>query len=85
MGAIELREKIIQLLNTNDTSYLEAIFEFAEKKKESVVEEDIVAYTTKGEPLTKAQYIDNNEQAVASFKKGDFKTQAQMRQKYQAE
>ena len=33
MGAIELRDKIIQLLNTDNISYLEEIFNYAEKKK----------------------------------------------------
>ena len=33
MGAVELRNKIIQLLNTDNISYLTDIFEFAEKKK----------------------------------------------------
>ena len=84
MGAIELRNKIIELLNTENISYLEDIFEFAEKKKSSTSEKDIVAYTIKEEPITRSQYVENNNQAVASFKKGDFKTQSQMRQKYQA-
>ena len=34
MGAVELRNKIIQLLNTDNISYLKDIFEFAEKKKQ---------------------------------------------------
>lgn len=34
MGAVELRNKIIQLLNTDNISYLKDIFEFAERKKE---------------------------------------------------
>ncbi|PQJ80306.1 hypothetical protein [Polaribacter porphyrae] len=33
MGAIELRNKIIQLINTDNVNYLKDIFEFAEKKK----------------------------------------------------
>ncbi|CAA0234384.1 conserved hypothetical protein [Tenacibaculum maritimum] len=34
MGAIELRNKIIQLLNTDNIGYLKDIFEFAEKRKQ---------------------------------------------------
>ena len=33
MGTAELRDKIIQLLNTDNMSYLEAIFDFAKNKK----------------------------------------------------
>jgi hypothetical protein len=33
MGVIELRDKIIELLNTDNISYLEDVFKFAEKKK----------------------------------------------------
>ena len=32
MGVIELRDKIIQLLNTDNISYLVDVFKFAEKK-----------------------------------------------------
>jgi hypothetical protein len=33
MGAIELRNKIIKLLNTDNVDYLKDIFEFAKKSK----------------------------------------------------
>ena len=33
MGTAELRDKIIQLLNTDNMSYLEAIFDFAKNKR----------------------------------------------------
>jgi len=33
MGAIELKNKIIQLLNTDNVSYLKEVFDFAEKNK----------------------------------------------------
>ncbi|WP_298509513.1 hypothetical protein [uncultured Kordia sp.] len=33
MGAIELRNKIMQLLNTDNISYLKEVFDFAEKNK----------------------------------------------------
>ncbi len=33
MGIVELRNKIIKLLNTDDIDYLKDVFEFAERKK----------------------------------------------------
>ena len=33
MGAIELKNKIMQLLNTDNESYLKEVFDFAEKNK----------------------------------------------------
>ncbi len=33
MGVIELRNKIIQLLNTDNEGYLKEVFDFAEKSK----------------------------------------------------
>lgn len=38
MGAIEIRNKIIQLLNTDNVNYLKDIFDFAEKKKQQEVD-----------------------------------------------
>ncbi|QMU64888.1 MAG: hypothetical protein GKR88_11695 [Flavobacteriaceae bacterium] len=38
MGAIELRNKIIQLLNTDNISYLKDVFDFAEKKKQDEID-----------------------------------------------
>ncbi len=35
MGAVELRNKIIQLLNTDNINYLSDVFEFAEKKRKN--------------------------------------------------
>ena len=33
MGAVELRDKLIQLINTADEKYLKVLYDFAEKKK----------------------------------------------------
>ena len=33
MGTAELRDKIIQLLNTDNMSYLKAVFDFAKNKR----------------------------------------------------
>jgi hypothetical protein len=82
MGAIELRDKLIQLINTADEKYLKVLNAFVEQRETS--DSDIVAYTMDGTPLSQEEYIENNNQAVASFKKGDFKTQSQMREKFGA-
>lgn len=80
MGAAELRDKLIQLINTADEKYLKVLNAFVEQGKTS--DTDVVAYTMDGTALSREEYIENNNQAVASFKKGDFKTQSQMREKF---
>lgn len=74
MGAVELRNKIIQLLNTDNISYLKDIFEFAEKQKSNTSDDDVVAYTVQGEPLTKSMYIQKVKDAEASVKAGNYTT-----------
>lgn len=85
MGAVELRNKIIQLLNTDNERYLKDVFEFAEKKKKTSYDDTVVTQTILGEPITQKEYIDNNNEAVNSFKKGTYKTQSEIRKKYQTE
>lgn len=80
MGAAELRDKLIQLINTADEKYLKVLNAFVEQGK--ITDNDVVAYTMDGTALSREEYIENNNQAVASFKKGDFKTQSQMREKF---
>lgn len=80
MGAAELRDKLIQLINTADEKYLKVLNAFVEQGK--ISDNDVVAYTMDGTALSREEYIENNNQAVASFKKGDFKTQSQMREKF---
>ncbi|QTE21475.1 hypothetical protein [Polaribacter cellanae] len=46
-------------------------------------ENEIVAYTIKGEPISKEAYIKRNKQAVESYKQGNFKTQKELLEKYQ--
>jgi hypothetical protein len=83
MGAAELRNKIIQLLNTENINYLKGVFEFAEKSKQAISDDTIVAHTIKGKPVLKSEYVDNNNEAVNSFQQGNYKTQSQLREKYQ--
>lgn len=74
MGAVELRNKIIQLLHTDNVSYLKTVFEFAEKQKIGTSNDDIVAHTVQGEALTKSSYIEKVKNAEASVKAGNFTT-----------
>lgn len=83
MGAIELKDKLIQIINnTSDEKYLKVLFDFA--KHTNISDDAIVAYTIDGTPLTREEYIANNEEAVASFRKGDFKTTSQLKEKFGA-
>lgn len=72
MGTIELREKLIHLINTADEQYLESLSYLVESKK--VVKGDIVAYTVQGEPLTKEMYVKKVKKTEASVKAGNFTT-----------
>ncbi|WP_046757615.1 hypothetical protein [Kordia jejudonensis] len=74
MEAVELRNKIIQLLNTDNVGYLKDIFEFAEKKKQSSSENAVVAHTIKGKPLTKEMYVKQIKDADASITAGEYTT-----------
>lgn len=72
MGAVELRNKIIQLLNTDNVGYLKDIFEFAEKKKQSSSENDVVAFHPDGTPMTRREYKMALDAAEKQIENGDF-------------
>lgn len=74
MGAVELRNKIIQLLNTDNISYLKDIFEFAEKKKSNTSDDDIIAYTVQGQPLNRKEYVRQIKEAEDQIERGEFIT-----------
>ena len=44
--------------------------------------EEIVAFSIDGKPISKKEYIKRNEQAVDSYKKGNYKTQKEILEKY---
>lgn len=73
MGAVELRDKIKQLINTDNVSYLKAIFDYAEQKKNDE-QLGIIAYTVQGKPLTKKDYINKIKTTEASVNAGNFTT-----------
>ncbi|QMU64846.1 MAG: hypothetical protein GKR88_11460 [Flavobacteriaceae bacterium] len=74
MGAIELRDKIIQSLNTDNVSFLQNVFEFVKKEKENTSDHEIVAYTVQGQPLNKKEYIRQIKEADAEIDKGEYIT-----------
>lgn len=81
MSVNELQAKIKDLIHTDDKSYLRAILAFAESKKIEN-EEAIISYDFKGKSLTRKDYVSNNEEAIGSFKKGDYKTHDQIKKQF---
>lgn len=82
MGTAELKNQIIEIINTSDERFLRMVNALHKTYKEDISGNDIVAHTINGEVITKNQYIQNNNEAVASYQKGDFKTQKEILQKY---
>lgn len=81
MGAVELRNKLIEIINTSDERFLRMVSALHKTYKEDV-SDDVIAYTFKGDSLTKTDIIKNNEEAIQSIESGEFKTHSQIRQKY---
>ena len=83
MEIIELRNKIIEIVNTSEVRFLHMINALHKTYQEEAANENkIVAYTPKGKPLTTYDIIKNNNEAIQSIKSGDYKTHADNRQKY---
>lgn len=87
MSTIEIKNKIVSKLNSiEDSSVLETVLNYVENLKDvyssKKISEEIVAFTIDGKPISKEAYIKRNEQAVDSFKKGNFKTQKEILEKY---
>lgn len=83
MGAVELRNKLIEIISNSDERFLRMVNALHKTYKEDVSDEDeVVAYTIKGETLTKTDIIENNKEAIKSIEKGEFKTHSEIRQKY---
>jgi len=83
MSTIELKNKIVDKLNfIQDSSILNTVLTYLESNDDSTNLEEIVAYTIKGNPISRKEYLKRNNQAMESFKKGNFKTQKQILEKY---
>jgi hypothetical protein len=85
MSAIEIKKQIVSNLNAIEDSFvLETVLSYVMNLKDSHKNssEEIVAYSIDGKAISKKEYIKRNEQAVNSYKKGNFKTQEQLLNKY---
>jgi tRNA G18 (ribose-2'-O)-methylase SpoU len=71
MGALELRNSILEYINTADERLLKVV----KAVIESYQENDIVAYTVEGNPLNKIAYKEELQQAEADIKRGEYITQ----------
>ena len=71
MGALELKDSILNLLNDADEKLLKVVKEAIDNYKE----EEIVAHTVAGKPLTRKEYKEKLDNAFLDYKKGNFTTQ----------
>lgn len=65
--------KKIMRLSNSDRKLL-----YARMQKDIQAKDEIVAYTTSGEPLTKAQYIEKIEIAIAQAERGELITDEEL-------
>lgn len=83
MEIVELKNKIIEIINTSDERFLHMIKALYDSYNfETINEEDVVAYTINGKALTKETIIKNNENAIKSINEGNFKTHNEIRDKF---
>jgi hypothetical protein len=71
MGAVELRNTMINYINEADDRLLSVLKAVVESYREN----DVVAYTVTGEPLTKKQYNEGLLMAEKEIVNGDFISQ----------
>ena len=71
MGALELRDSVLESLNTADERLLKVV----KAVIESYQENDVVAYTIAGKPLTRIGYKEELQEAIAEIKRGECTTQ----------
>jgi hypothetical protein len=67
MGALELRDSILKSINTADERLLKVV----KAVIESYREEEIVAYSVEGKPLTRSEYKAELADAKAEIKNGE--------------
>ncbi|MGB0880804.1 MAG: hypothetical protein ACPGTO_09580 [Polaribacter sp.] len=83
MSTIELKNKLVDIINSSDEKFLRMVNALHQTYKEGFSNEsNSIVYTLKGKPLTKTDIIENNKEAIKSIEKGAFKTHSEMRQKY---
>jgi len=71
MGALELRNTMLKYINTADERLLKVL----KAVVESYREDEIVAYTVEGKPLTKSEYRQDLLDAETEIERGEYTTQ----------
>ena len=71
MGALELRDSVLESINKADERLLKVV----KAVIESYQENDVVSYTIDGMPLTRIAYKKELQEAIAEIKRGEYITQ----------
>lgn len=71
MGALELRDSILESINTADERLLKVV----KAVIESYQEEEIVAFSVDGKPITRSVYKAELANAKLEIQKGEFTSQ----------
>jgi hypothetical protein len=71
MGALDLKDSVLQSINLADERLLKVV----KAVIESYQEDEIVAYTVNGNPLTRNQYKIELTQAIEKINQGKFISQ----------
>jgi hypothetical protein len=71
MGALELKDSVLQYINSADERLLKVV----KAVIESYQEDEIVAHTVNGNPLTRNQYKIELTQAIEEINSGKFISQ----------
>ena len=71
MGAIDLRKSVLDIVKNADDRLLKLVKALAE----SYQEDEIVAYTVDGKPLTKSEYHKELLDAEAEIERGEYTAQ----------
>ncbi|WP_269226478.1 hypothetical protein [Flavobacterium eburneipallidum] len=71
MGALELRDSVLEYINTADERLLKVV----KAVIESYQENDIVAYAIDGTPLTRTTYKAELQEAKEEIKRGEYISQ----------
>ncbi len=71
MGALELKDSVLQYINSADERLLKVV----KAVIESYQEDEIVAYSVSGNPLTRNQYKIELTQAIEEINSGKFISQ----------
>lgn len=71
MGALELRESVLEYINTADERLLKVV----KAVIESYQEEEIVAFSVEGKPITRTEYKIQLANAKLEIERGEFTSQ----------